>query len=156
MIFITIRIPYSLTHVFSTPHTSILDKCMARVQHRRGSFNFRLSEDLFSSRSNIEVVGAPSIQETSKGRVIVVPARINANLKAKTMEEVQAQRKALHMSLIQVTRLTALSPQHSTTKHQRATSNRRWWPRTNFEASFPSPKPKYLDSRMSSVRSRGM
>jgi hypothetical protein len=32
--------------------------------------------------------------------VIVIPARINANLKAKTMEEVIAQRKDLHMSLV--------------------------------------------------------
>jgi hypothetical protein len=54
----------------------------------------------FSCRHHPQVVGSPTIQETEKGPVIVIPARINANLKAKTMEEVIAQRKDLHMSLV--------------------------------------------------------
>ena len=52
-------------------------------------------------RSNIEVIGEPHMEDTPKGRVTVIPARINANLRAKTIEEVQAQRRNLHMGLVQ-------------------------------------------------------
>ena len=52
-------------------------------------------------RSNIEVVGEPHVVDTPKGRVTVIPARINANLKAKTIEEIQAQRRGLHLSLVE-------------------------------------------------------
>ena len=51
-------------------------------------------------RSNIEVTSKPHVVDTLKGRVLVIPARINANLKAKTIE-IQAQRRNLHMSLVE-------------------------------------------------------
>jgi ankyrin repeat protein len=58
-------------------------------------------EILMPPRSNIEVTGTPRLVATDKGQVLVIPARINANLKVKTIEETQAQRKNLHMSLVQ-------------------------------------------------------
>jgi len=57
-------------------------------------------EVLMPPRSNIEVTGKPHLVATEKGKVLVIPARINANLKVKTIEETQAQRKNLHMSLL--------------------------------------------------------
>ena len=41
------------------------------------------------------------MEDTPKGRVTVISARINANLRAKTIEEIQAQRRNLHMGLVQ-------------------------------------------------------
>ena len=58
-------------------------------------------EILMTSRSNIEVTGHPHLAHTCKGKVLVIPARINANLKAKTIEEIQSQRRNLHMSLVE-------------------------------------------------------
>ena len=58
-------------------------------------------EILMPPRSNIEVTGQPHLANTCKGKVLVIPARINANLKAKTIEEIQAQRRNLHMSLVE-------------------------------------------------------
>jgi len=52
-------------------------------------------------RSNIEVVGEPYLLDTPKGRVTVIPGTINANLKAKTIEEIQEQRRELHMSFVE-------------------------------------------------------
>jgi len=46
------------------------------------------------------VTGKPHLVETEKGNVLVIPARINANLKSKTIEEIQAQRRDLHLRCV--------------------------------------------------------
>jgi len=51
--------------------------------------------------SNLEVVGDARMEDTRKGIVMVIPLRINVNLKSLTMDELQAPilKSALYMSL---------------------------------------------------------
>ena len=51
--------------------------------------------------SNLEVVGDARMESTSKGVVMVIPLRINVNLKSLTMDELQGRRKLLHISMMQ-------------------------------------------------------
>ena len=47
-----------------------------------------------------EVVGDARMEETDKGVIMVVPLRINVNLKSLTMDELQGRRKLLHISMM--------------------------------------------------------
>jgi hypothetical protein len=51
--------------------------------------------------SNLEVVGDARMEDTEKGIVMVIPLRINVNLKSLTMDELQGRRKLLHISMMQ-------------------------------------------------------
>ena len=51
--------------------------------------------------SNLEVVGSARMEDTHKGIVMVIPLRINVNLKSLTMDELQGRRKLLHISMMQ-------------------------------------------------------
>ena len=51
--------------------------------------------------SNLEVVGDARMEDTHKGVIMVIPLRINVNLKSLTMDELQGRRKLLHISMMQ-------------------------------------------------------
>ena len=50
-------------------------------------------EILIPPLSFLEIIGDPWVQQTAKGAVKVYPARINCNLKSRTVEEIEARRK---------------------------------------------------------------
>jgi hypothetical protein len=56
-------------------------------------------EILISPLSYLEIVGDPWVQQTVKGAVKVYPARINCNLKSRTVEEIEARRKVDFMAM---------------------------------------------------------
>eukprot|EP00961_Rhodomonas_salina_P148952 2005293-Rhodomonas_salina.2 len=56
-------------------------------------------EITFPPLSYIETTGQPYVEVTGKGDVIVMPARINCNLKGRTVEELFARRKEEHISM---------------------------------------------------------
>ena len=47
----------------------------------------------------LEVMGEPRVDRTPKGEVVVVPMRVNVNLKAQTVEDLIQRRKYLHSSM---------------------------------------------------------
>jgi len=49
--------------------------------------------------SNLEVVGEPLMMQTKRGPVNVCQLRVNVNLKGLTIDELQARRKTLHVSM---------------------------------------------------------
>jgi len=49
--------------------------------------------------SNLEVVGEPVMMQTKRGAVNVCQLRVNVNLKGLTIDELQARRKTLHVSM---------------------------------------------------------
>lgn len=50
--------------------------------------------------SNLEVVGDARMEESKHGLVMVIPLRINVNLKSLTMDELKERRKLLHLSMM--------------------------------------------------------
>jgi hypothetical protein len=50
--------------------------------------------------SNLEITGVPRMEVTSSGTVMVMPMRVNVNLKSLTIDEFVARRKMLHMGMM--------------------------------------------------------
>ncbi len=50
--------------------------------------------------SNLEVVGDARMEESAQGLIMVIPLRINVNLKSLTMDELKTRRKLLHLSMM--------------------------------------------------------
>ena len=59
------------------------------------------NEFLVPPLSNLEVIGKPHIEKTSKGDILVMKLRINVNFKSKTLDELVATRKRLHISTME-------------------------------------------------------
>jgi len=57
------------------------------------------AEYLMPPLSCLEVTGYPWVERTPHGEVLVVPLRVNVNLKAITVEEKEAQRQFLHFAM---------------------------------------------------------
>jgi hypothetical protein len=56
-------------------------------------------EFLMQPLSCLEVTGRPRMDRTDKGEVLVVPTRVNVNLKSVTVEELTERRKILHLAM---------------------------------------------------------
>mmetsp|Transcript_32511 Transcript_32511/g.75742 ORF Transcript_32511/g.75742 Transcript_32511/m.75742 type:complete len:1094 (-) Transcript_32511:948-4229(-) len=70
-------------------------------------------EVLLPPLSNLEVVGKPRMEHSGMGTTVVIPCRINCNLKTLTMDELVGRRKiqmvAMQRNLMQETRLTLVA-----------------------------------------------
>jgi hypothetical protein len=56
-------------------------------------------EFLMQPLSCLEVTGRPRMDRTERGEVLVVPTRVNVNLKSVTVEELTERRKILHLAM---------------------------------------------------------
>ena len=57
-------------------------------------------EVLMPPLSNLEVVGSPIIETSSSGPVLVIPLRVNVNIKSSTIEEVLKRRKVCFPGMV--------------------------------------------------------
>jgi Ran GTPase-activating protein (RanGAP) involved in mRNA processing and transport len=51
--------------------------------------------------SNLEVVGRARVEPTRIGKVLVIPLRVNVNIKSLLLDELLARRKMLHVSMVE-------------------------------------------------------
>ena len=56
-------------------------------------------EFLMQPLSCLEVTGRPRVDRTAQGEVLVVPIRVNVNLRSVTVEELTERRKVLHLAM---------------------------------------------------------
>jgi hypothetical protein len=56
-------------------------------------------EFLMQPLSCLEVTGRPRVDRTERGEVLVVPIRVNVNLRSVTVEELTDRRKVLHLAM---------------------------------------------------------